>query len=240
MALIAPITLTLPGLSPDRSDRATFSARSVARDEYIKTVQVPQLQIALNDIYNNAGEAFSSATAADASADAAVVSAATAEAAALSALGAAGAPVWVSGTTYIYGFVVWSPITKLIYRRIVAGAGTTDPSADATNWFNITAPKEQLLTDAATTNWNLSLGASARWIINGTGRNLNITNPEAGVNYVLRVKLTTPATMQPNYPANWVFQFATAPNMSSSSSTVFSLLWVPEDAKFWVMVGLGF
>ncbi len=240
MALITPITLTLPGPSPDRSDRDTFSARSVARDEYIKNVQVPELQSALNAVYNNASEAFSSATAADASADAALAAVSDAQAASAAAIAATGAPVWVSGTTYILGFVTWSPITKQLYRRIVAGAGTTDPSADATNWFAITAPKEQLLTDAATTQWDLTLGASARWIINGTGRNINITNPEPGVNYVLRVKLTTPATMQPNYPANWVWQFGTAPDMSASSSTLFSLVWVPEDAKFWVMVGLGF
>jgi hypothetical protein len=238
--IIAPITLTLPGPSPDRSDRDTFSDRSVARDEYIKNVQVPQLQIALNDIYNNASEAYNSATASDASADSAVLSAADAAASAASALAATGAPVWVSGTSYILGFVVWSPISKLLYRRIIAGAGVTDPSADATNWFAITAPKEQTLVDAATTNWDLSLGASARWTINAINRNLNMTNPVAGVNYLLRAKLTNPATMQFIYPANWVWQFTTAPNMSSSSSTLFSLAWIPEDNVFWVMPGLGY
>jgi hypothetical protein len=240
MALTAPITLTLPGPSPDRSDRATFSARSVARDEFIKNVEIPERQATLNAVYNNAGEAFTSATAAAASASTSSVSASDAATSAAAALAATGAPAWVSGNSYTLGFVVWSPVTKQLYRRIVAGAGTTDPSADATNWFAITAPKEQLLTDAATTQWNLDLGASARWIINATGRALNITNPQAGVNYVLRVKLTTPATMQFTYPANWVWQFGTAPDMSASSSTLFSLVWIPEDSKFWVMVGLGF
>jgi hypothetical protein len=203
-------------------------------------VQVPQLQTALNNIYNNATEAYNSAVAADASADSAVISAANAASSATAALAATGAPAWVSGASYTLGFVAWSPITKQLYRRIIAGAGTTDPSADATNWFAITAPKEQILTDAATTQWNLDLGASARWTITATARALNITNPQAGVNYVLRVKLTTPATMQFTYPANWVWQFGTPPDMSSSSSTLFSLVWIPEDSKFWVMVGLGF
>jgi hypothetical protein len=46
----------------------------------------------------------------------------------------AGATVWVSGTTYAIGDTRYSPITNQIYRRKTAGAGTTDPSADSTNW----------------------------------------------------------------------------------------------------------
>ena len=44
------------------------------------------------------------------------------------------APKWVSGTTYALDALVWSPASRLTYIRIVAGAGTTDPSADGTNW----------------------------------------------------------------------------------------------------------
>ncbi len=46
----------------------------------------------------------------------------------------AGATVWVSGTTYAIGDTRYSPITNQIYRRKTAGAGTTDPSSDSTNW----------------------------------------------------------------------------------------------------------
>jgi len=49
-------------------------------------------------------------------------------------VGAAMAAKWVSGTTYADGVLVWSPITRLTYRRKGAGAGTTDPSADTANW----------------------------------------------------------------------------------------------------------
>lgn len=45
---------------------------------------------------------------------------------------------WISGTTYAIGAAVWSPATSLSYRRLTAGAGTTDPSADATNWRVVT------------------------------------------------------------------------------------------------------
>lgn len=41
---------------------------------------------------------------------------------------------WVSGTTYALASVVQSPIDDRWYKRIIAGAGTTDPSADSTNW----------------------------------------------------------------------------------------------------------
>ena len=66
----------------------------------------------------------------------------SAAAAALSeAAAAAGssATAWVSGTTYAIGDVRWSPITLQSYRRKTAGAGTTDPSADATNWAHLGA-----------------------------------------------------------------------------------------------------
>ena len=41
---------------------------------------------------------------------------------------------WVSGTTYGADTIVWSPVNYLMYVRTVAGSGTTDPSADSTNW----------------------------------------------------------------------------------------------------------
>lgn len=41
---------------------------------------------------------------------------------------------WVSGTTYAKYDLVISPANFQPYLRTVAGAGTTDPSADTTNW----------------------------------------------------------------------------------------------------------
>jgi hypothetical protein len=95
------------------------------------------------------------ASAADADAAAAAISAATAEAAADTAVAAAGAVAWVSGTTYAIGNIVWSPITYLSYRRKTNGAGTTDPSADSTNWElisgNVTTTGVQTLTNKTMT-----------------------------------------------------------------------------------------
>jgi hypothetical protein len=81
-----------------------------------------------------ATEANALAVDVNADAVAAAADAADAVAAAAAATAAANATKWVSGTTYTEGAVVWSPITYLSYRRKSTGGGTTDPSADSTNW----------------------------------------------------------------------------------------------------------
>lgn len=60
-----------------------------------------------------------------------------AEAAANSAALTADVTKWISGTTYAQGDVVWSPTDFKTYRRKTNGAGTTDPSADLTNWAQV-------------------------------------------------------------------------------------------------------
>lgn len=42
--------------------------------------------------------------------------------------------IWVSGTTYAIGAARFSPTNYQTYRRKTAGAGTTDPVSDTTNW----------------------------------------------------------------------------------------------------------
>lgn len=49
-------------------------------------------------------------------------------------LGSSTPPVWATGTTYAQGKVVLSPVDFCYYVRKVAGAGSTDPSGDTTNW----------------------------------------------------------------------------------------------------------
>lgn len=62
-----------------------------------------------------------------------------AEAAATQAAFSTGVTQWVSGATYARDVQVWSPANYVTYRRIVAGTGTTDPSADLVNWAPIWA-----------------------------------------------------------------------------------------------------
>ena len=113
------MTITALPIPPSRQDPANFSERA--------------------DAFMAALPAFATetnATAVDVDADA-VAAAASAVDAAVSATAAnasANVSKWVSGTTYAQGDVEWSPINFFSYRRKVAGAGTTDPSADPTNW----------------------------------------------------------------------------------------------------------
>lgn len=107
----------------------------------------------------------------------AIAASETAVAAAASAVAAAGATEWVSGTTYAEGDAVWSPITYQTYRRKTDGAGTTDPSADTTNWEKISGvlPTQTgnadkfLTTDGTTASWaNLPASAgSADFVASG-------------------------------------------------------------------------
>lgn len=77
---------------------------------------------------SSASQSASSATLASGYADAALQNA-------LASAANTNAPLWVSGTTYAAGALVYSPANGRTYRRKTAGAGTTDPSADATNWI---------------------------------------------------------------------------------------------------------
>jgi hypothetical protein len=92
----------------------------------------------------SAGQSAASAVQSAGSANqaaASVVSAADqvalAESAAAASVAASTATRWVSGTSYLQDRVVISPIDLGSYRRITAGAGTTDPSLDSVNWAKL-------------------------------------------------------------------------------------------------------
>jgi hypothetical protein len=120
---------------PSRDDPTNFAARG---DAFLG---------ALPDFATEAN-----ALAVDVNADAvsAAADAADAVAAAAAATAAANATKWVSGTTYTEGAVVWSPITYLTYRRKSTGGGTTDPSADSTNWAQAAGTGDVTLAGAQT------------------------------------------------------------------------------------------
>jgi hypothetical protein len=80
------------------------------------------------------GAAQVSANAAASSATAAAGSASAALGHASAAAANTNAPLWVSGTTYAAGALVYSALTGRTYRRKTSGSGTTDPSADTANW----------------------------------------------------------------------------------------------------------
>lgn len=127
-----PIT-PLPTAPSPTDDRAAFSTKAFAH------------VAALEDFVTEANALAATVTAleieAEDHADDADAARIAAEAAAVQAAFAAGVTKWVSGTTYAQGAQVWSPANYVTYRRKVAGAGTTDPSLDSTNWEPIWASR---------------------------------------------------------------------------------------------------
>lgn len=111
---------------PSRTSPGTFSDRT---DAFLGAL--PGFVSEANAL---ATEAETNASTASAAAITATSKAADAVAAADAAAASSNATKWISGTTYAEGDVVWSPVDYRTYRRIVSGAGTTDPSADVTNW----------------------------------------------------------------------------------------------------------
>lgn len=125
-----PIT-ALPAAPAPTDDRATFSTKAFAHVAALGTF-VTEANALQTDVNAKQTAAGVSATASD-------VSRVASEAAAAQSAFAAAVTKWVSGTTYAQGAQVWSPANYVTYRRAVAGAGTTDPSLDATNWAPIWA-----------------------------------------------------------------------------------------------------
>ena len=127
-----PIT-PYSGIPPSSADPANFDARADAKvaEDAAKIVEFNALG---ENAYDNALEAYNSALNAGTQRTAAETAALAAASNASAAAASAGAVLWVSGTTYAVGFRAWSPINQRVYRRKTAGAGTTDPSADPTNW----------------------------------------------------------------------------------------------------------
>lgn len=117
-----PIT-TLP-TPPTRSDPANFSSRA---DSFLTALPTFATEANALQVDVNAKQA------------AAAANQTAAQAAQSAAQAASNASVWVSGTTYAIGDVRFSPINFKSYRRKTAGAGTTDPSADSTNWQLLTS-----------------------------------------------------------------------------------------------------
>jgi hypothetical protein len=116
---------------PSRQDPTNFNDRA---DAFLGAL--PQFQSEANTLQTDV----------NASQLAATYSATLAAASELAAANTAGATIWVSGTTYAIGANRFSPINFRTYRRKTAGAGTTDPSTDSTNWQLLTSLGDVLTT----------------------------------------------------------------------------------------------
>lgn len=154
MAITAPTTITALPTAPATTDTATFDVRADALIAALPTM-ISQQNSNNTSAYNNAVDASASAVAATAQVvlataqtTAATTQANNAAASAAAAASSAGATIWVSGTTYAIGNTRYSPNNSRIYRRKTAGAGTTDPSLDSTNWSLVSGDYPLVLVQA--------------------------------------------------------------------------------------------
>lgn len=117
---------------------------------------------------------------------------------------------WVSGATYAVNEVAHLAATHRVYRRLVAGAGTTSPSADPTNWLDV----------RSTQRWApLALGEDTRAVVIGN-LYFTLTTDQAGAGLFLggiraslvRVVATVPASSVPVYDQTY-----TMPDVSTES-----------------------
>jgi len=131
-----PTISTLP-TAPARTDApATFISRADAFLAALVTMQ-SELNTTIGAMNTDIGGIAANVTAAEAAQTAAETAETNAEAAQAAAEAASSATLWVSGTSYSAGDVVYSPVDYKSYRANTATSGTTDPSASA-DWTRLT------------------------------------------------------------------------------------------------------
>lgn len=153
---------------PALSDRAdgTYNSKAFAFATHMADNFNAEIGAVANNILGNATWAQAKAAEAEAAVE-------TARASAEVALAAASAQPWVSGTSYAKNALVISQVDFQPYRRMVAGAGTTDPANDTgAVWMPLFGNGAFTPRAAATATFDLSTGnfftrtmsASETWV----------------------------------------------------------------------------
>lgn len=120
--------------APDPNDSASvFNAKAFALLAALEDF-VTQTNATAVEVDADAAAAAASASTATTKAAEASASESAAAGSAIAAATSAGAILWVSGTTYAIGDARRCPTSLRVYNRRTAGAGTTVPSLDPTNW----------------------------------------------------------------------------------------------------------
>lgn len=146
---------------PSRSNPDTFANLS---DAFVAAL--PTFQSETNSAGTYIDGIGTSVDADAATASTAATSATASATAAANSAASAGGVLWVSGTTYAVGYVVYSPIDFQNYRCILGTSGTVDPSLNETNWVALGGGgggglTEQTATTTATTQTVIATYAKA-------------------------------------------------------------------------------
>lgn len=161
---ITQVITALPSPPNPVTDTPSTFATKAAAMVIAQVAEVTELNTFGTQVNATAVTMNADAATATAQAAASSASASAAAGSATAAAAGAGTSLWVSGTTYTaITSIVVSPIDYRSYRRTITGAGTTDPSADATNWVLISAgtlPMLKVSERYATNTIGVSLTAS--------------------------------------------------------------------------------
>ncbi len=207
-------TITTLPTPPSREDPINFADRA---DTFLGALPTfgDQANLVAAEINANAAAASTAET--------------QAEAAAAAALATANTTLWVSGTTYAQGVVVYSPITFLSYRRKIAGAGTTDPSADTTNWQLVAGSGDVTLTGTQTLTNKTLTSPSLTTPVSTAAREIKVAMPAnnfdlATANYFTKTISTTTTFTVSNVPTTGtaIAFILDATNAGSATITWFS------------------
>ena len=224
------ITETIPSLGsvPTTTEPSTFDARA---DTLLGTA-LPAM-VAAENVWAGQANALALVVNADSL---------SAAASALTAIAAGNAVVWVSGATFTVGMGRYSPITGLSYRCIADNTGTTDPSADSTNWVPLNpdnAVNNIGSTGGGTQDINLSLGRLVNLTVDTSANTFTFSNPTASGTFdgfVLNV--TNGGSQTVNYPSSVDFVAGAAPALTAAGiDTLVFLTWDGGTVWFCFVVG---
>ncbi len=159
---VGEINSTLTSMNTAASTATTQAALATTNGATQVSLAAAQVALATTQVSLATDQATASANSATASANSALV---------------AGAIAWVSGTTYTTGATRYSPINFQTYRRTTNGAGTTDPSADTTNWTKALVAGISQVTTATTATTLTSTPTLLQ--ITPTSYGVTVTLPDA-------------------------------------------------------------
>jgi hypothetical protein len=190
---------------PALSDRAdgSYNSKAFAFGSHMADTFNGELAAVATSVVQNATAAESSATAAETSAQ-------TATASMQAAIASTGVAPWVSGQSYALNTCAISQVNFQTYRRIVAGAGTTDPTNDSASWAMLAGQGSFIPQVAATATFDLSKSNYFKRTLNGNETWDFIKCPQDGYSWTVEVThvsgvLSLPSSVKT--PTNQVYVF---------------------------------